>query len=149
MARKPHDVPSRSWRNQNHTMLLARPTKGPEFPAMASPGPGGLAGAFFGLSPVGAPLRDSHRASEPLLVVPAHHPASTRMNEVHLPTRLATHGLIGLAGFIGPIVRDLALDAKASIWAAEEEGRHRSASQRTTVGALRWINWPPWAIPII
>ena len=61
------------------------------------------------------------------------------MNEVHLPTRLATHGLIGLAGFIGHIVRDQALDAKASVWAAEEEGRHRSASQRTTVGALRWI----------
>jgi hypothetical protein len=79
--------------------------------AMVPPEPGGLAGAFFwlGLAP---PRRQAAAATvsgvsaasgEPLLVVTAHHPARPRMNEVHLPERLATHGLIGAPGRVtGP-----------------------------------------------
>jgi hypothetical protein len=55
-----------------------------------------------------------------LLIVAAQDPASRGVNEVDLPTRLAAHSLIGLAGIIGAIVRDPALDVEARVRTTEE-----------------------------
>src|SRR5262245_46484385 len=70
-----------------------------------------------------------------LLVIAAYDSASRRVDEMHLPARLAVHRLIGHTGLIGPIVRDPALDVKARVRAAEQEWRHSSASQRSKLGA--------------
>ena len=71
------------------------------------------------------------QSERPAITLRRCHPASLRVNEVHLPARLAAQRLIGLTGLIGPIVRDPALNVKARVWTAEEEWRHSLASQRS------------------
>jgi hypothetical protein len=43
--------------------------------------------------------------SKSTIVVATHDPAGPRVDEVHLPACWAAHGLIGLGGVLGPIVR--------------------------------------------